>query len=125
MRAVSHDRDAWLSAEAVVRRVSRDDLSGAGRDPVSLIGKTVSWVRDYLGEAFTIPSEAIALVDGKRVPEDFVLERGQIIEFTDEDEEEDWARELHRSPEFWEMIRQRRREVGIPWDEAKRLLGDD
>jgi hypothetical protein len=41
---------------------------------------------------------------------------------------EDWDAEsaaLARSPEFWEMISRRRREVGIPWEEAKRELGLD
>jgi hypothetical protein len=28
-----------------------------------------------------------------------------------------------RSPEFWEMIRERRREQGIPWEEARKELG--
>ncbi len=38
---------------------------------------------------------------------------------------EDWDAELAalaQSAEFWEMIRERRREVAIPWDEAKRRL---
>jgi prevent-host-death family protein len=30
--------------------------------------------------------------------------------------------ELAQSPEFWEMIQQRRREAPIPWEEAKRQL---
>ena len=41
---------------------------------------------------------------------------------------EDWDAEsaaLAQSPEFWEMISQRRREVGIPWEEAKRQLDLD
>ena len=41
---------------------------------------------------------------------------------------EDWDAEsaaLAQSPEFWEMIRQRRREPTIPWDEAMRELGLD
>lgn len=41
---------------------------------------------------------------------------------------EDWDAEsaaLAQSPEFWEMIRQRRAETTIPWDEAKRQLGVD
>ena len=29
------------------------------------------------------------------------------------------------SAEFWEMIRRRRQEQGIPWDEAKKLLDLD
>ena len=28
-------------------------------------------------------------------------------------------------PEFWTMIRERRQEQGIPWEEAKRLLNND
>jgi hypothetical protein len=32
---------------------------------------------------------------------------------------------MHRSPEFWEMITQRRSEEAFPWDEAKRRLGVD
>jgi hypothetical protein len=32
---------------------------------------------------------------------------------------------LAQSPEFWEMISQRRREVGIPWEDAKRELDLD
>ncbi len=47
-------------------------------------GKTVSWVREQISEAFQIPSEATAFVDGNRVDEDFVLEKGQMLEFTDE-----------------------------------------
>lgn len=30
--------------------------------------------------------------------------------------------ELVESPEFWSLIRQRRQEKGIPWDEAKKQL---
>ena len=30
-----------------------------------------------------------------------------------------------RSPEFWAMIRQRRQEQGIPWNEAKQQLAAD
>jgi hypothetical protein len=41
---------------------------------------------------------------------------------------EDWDAEsavLAQSAEFWEMIPERRREVTVPWDEAKRQLGLD
>jgi hypothetical protein len=30
-----------------------------------------------------------------------------------------------RSPEFWQMIRERRQERGIPWEEARKELGLD
>jgi antitoxin (DNA-binding transcriptional repressor) of toxin-antitoxin stability system len=36
--------------------------------------------------------------------------------------EDDSAAFVH-SPEFWEMIRQRRQEQGIPWVEAQKELG--
>jgi hypothetical protein len=94
-------------------------------DTVSLIGKTVSWVRQYLGKTCTIPPEAMGFVDGKQVPEDYVLKEGQVLEFALEAEDEEWAAEMHKSPEFWEMIRQRRREPTIPWEEAKRQLDLD
>ena len=29
------------------------------------------------------------------------------------------------SPEFWQMIRERRHEPAVPWDEAKKQLGLD
>ena len=41
---------------------------------------------------------------------------------------EDWDAEsaaLAQSTGFWEMIRQRRGEPAIPWDESKRQLGVD
>jgi hypothetical protein len=41
---------------------------------------------------------------------------------------EDWVAESAvpaQSAEFWEMIRERRREVAIPWEEAKHRLGLD
>jgi len=125
MRAVTHDRDAQILSEALSRGETVSAPSSAHEDSVSLIGKTVLWVRKYLGEVFEILPEAITLVDGKRVSDDFVLEQGQILEFTDEDGDEDWADELSKSPEFWEMIHERRREEGIPWDEAMRRLDID
>ena len=33
--------------------------------------------------------------------------------------------DLAKSPEFWQMIHQRRQEQGIPWEEAQRLLDMD
>jgi hypothetical protein len=63
-------------------------------------GKTVSWVREQLGGVFQIPPEATAFVDGKRVPEDFVLAQGQILEFTDERRAERRPDELSGSSQF-------------------------
>ncbi len=125
MRAVSHDQDVGAVSGPVSQRPSPGDVRDSVKESVSLIGQTVSWVRAYLGEVFTIPHQAVALVDGKRVSEDFVLERGHILEFADEEEDEDWAAELYRSREFLEAMRQPRREGAIPWDEAKRRLDLD
>jgi hypothetical protein len=122
---MAHDRDIKNLSEVESRSETASDARGAGEATVSLIGKTVSWVREYFGETCTIPPEAMAFVDGKHVPEDYVLKEGQVIEFALEEEDEEWAAEMHRSPEFWEMIRQRRREPTIPWDEAMRELGLD
>jgi len=98
MRAVTHDRDAKILSEAESRGETASAPHGANEDTVSIVGKTVSWVRKYLGEVFDIPAEAMALVDGRKVAEDWVLELGQILEFTDEESDEDWAADLHKSP---------------------------
>ena len=125
MRAVTHDRAAEILSEAESRGEAVMRPPSPHGETVSLIGKTVSWVRKYLKEVSDIPAEATALVDGRKVSEDWVLELGQILEFTDEEGDEDWAAELYKSPEFWEMIRERRRQEAIPWDEAMRRLDLD
>ena len=125
MRAASGDRDTETPSKADRCSGSVSDSHGADGDSVSLLGKTVSWVRQYLGKTCTIPPEAMAFVDGKQVPEDYVLEEGQVLEFALEAEDEEWAAEMHRSPEFWEMLTQRRREEGIPWEEARKQLDLD
>jgi hypothetical protein len=90
-----------------------------------LVGKTLAWTRAQFERVYNTTLGELAFVDGKQVPEDYVLQAGQVLEFAEEREDKEWAAELHRSPEFWEMIRQRRSEVAIPWDEAKRRLGVD
>jgi len=91
----------------------------------SLVGNTVAWTRAQFDKFYKTTLGEMAFIDGEQVPEDDILQEGQILEFAEEQEEEGWAAELHRSPEFWEMIRQRRGEAAIPWDEAKRRLGVD
>jgi hypothetical protein len=122
MRAVSRDRDTEILCDAERHSETTSVPPGPPGESVSIVGKTVSWVRKYLGEVFEIPPEAIALVDGKRVSEEVILKQAQILEFSDEEGDEGQADDLYRSPEFWEMIRQRRREEAIPWDEAMRRL---
>jgi antitoxin (DNA-binding transcriptional repressor) of toxin-antitoxin stability system len=121
MRSVSHDRDTQIQSEEAVPSESATCTQGA-EDTLSIVDKKVSWVRKYLGHVFETPLEATAFVDGKRVSEDFVLKQGQILEFSDEEEEAGRTSELYESPEFWEMIRERRREKAIPWEEAMRRL---
>lgn len=50
----------------------------------NLGGKTVGSIRKSLREAFNIPSDAEALIAGKSVGDDFVLEGGQNLEFVKE-----------------------------------------
>jgi PHD/YefM family antitoxin component YafN of YafNO toxin-antitoxin module len=40
-------------------------------------------------------------------------------------EEDEASEALTRRPEFWQMIRERRQEQGIPWEEARKELGLD
>jgi len=125
MRAVTHDRDAEILSEAGGHGATATSPPSHHGEPVSIVGKTVSWVRKYLGEVFDIPAETMALVDGIRVSEDWVLKLGEVLEFTDAEVDDDWATEWYKSPEFWETIRKRRREEGISWNEAMRRLDLD
>lgn len=46
-----------------------------------LTGKTVGKIRKSLKEVFNIPSDAAALVDGKEVDAEFILQPNQHLEF--------------------------------------------
>lgn len=50
----------------------------------SLEGKTVGQVRKSLRDAFNIPGDANALIAGKDVGDDFILEGGMNLEFAKE-----------------------------------------
>lgn len=50
----------------------------------SLEGKTVGTVKKSLREVFNIPSDADALIAGKQVGDDFILESGMNLEFVKE-----------------------------------------
>lgn len=50
----------------------------------NLDGKTVGQVRKSLREVFNIPGDADALIKGKSVGDDFVLEGGMNLEFVKE-----------------------------------------
>lgn len=59
-------------------------VHGANQDYFDLEGKTVGAVRKSLREVFNIPGDAEALIMGKAVGDDFVLEGGQSLEFVKE-----------------------------------------
>jgi hypothetical protein len=125
MRAVSLDQAGHIVSSLPTRKEGVEHSHDVVDDTLSIVGKTVSWARQYLGGAFKIAPETTIFVDGKRVSDDFVLEQGQILEFSDEGGEEPRGKQLYESPEFWEMIRQRRREESIPWDDAIHRLDLD
>jgi hypothetical protein len=125
IRAASHDRDAEIPSEVKSRHDSVNGPHGVDEAPASLVGKTVAWTREHFERIYKTTLGAMAFVDGKKVSEDYVLKEGQVFEFADEEEDEEWAAEMYKSPEFWEMIRQRRSEEAIPWDVAMRQLGLD
>lgn len=47
----------------------------------NLSGKTVGGIRKSLRDAFSIPGDATALIDGKEVNDDFILQAGHNLEF--------------------------------------------
>lgn len=57
-------------------------VHGANQRYFDLAGKDVGSVRKSLREAFNIPGDAEARVDGKEVNDEFVLDNGQHVEFT-------------------------------------------
>jgi hypothetical protein len=122
MRAASQDRDAEIPHEAGGHSEFANTLEENYKDSVSLIGKSVAWARDHFEKVYHTTLGAMAFVDGKQVPEDYILKARQVLEFAEEAEDEEWAAEMHRSPEFWEMIRQRGHEEAIPLEEVKRQL---
>lgn len=56
-------------------------LHGANELNLTIKGKTVAWVRANLRDALNIAPGALALLDGRRVGEDLVLESGWTLEF--------------------------------------------
>src|SRR5262245_42404972 len=93
-RAMSHDRDAEIRSEAKGRSETVIDPHRADESSVSLIGETVAWARAHFERVFQTALGRLAFVDGKKVPEDYVLKEGQVLEFAEEDEDEVWATEL-------------------------------
>jgi len=59
-------------------------VHGANQEYYDLEGKSVGQVRKSLRDAFNIPGDASALISGKEVGDDFVLEGGMNLEFVKE-----------------------------------------
>lgn len=57
-------------------------VHGANSGYYALSGKTIGDVRKGLKDAFSLPGDAIAEVDGKTVGDDFILAEGQNLEFS-------------------------------------------
>lgn len=78
------DIDATLSrATSMMKKVRV--VHGANEQYFdNLEGKTVGMVRKSLREVFNIPGDADALIGGKTVGDDFILEGGQNLEFVKE-----------------------------------------
>ena len=88
-----------------------------GRSPVKTITIELDQLRDQLDKALAETEHGGVIVTRQGKP-------WIIVHPVTEDWDAESA-ELAQSPEFWEMIRERRREVSIPWDKAKRQLGVD
>ena len=66
--------EAALSKVRVVHGANEQYLDNLG-------GKTVGSVRKSLKDVFNIPGDATALVSGKEVQDDFILDGGMTLEF--------------------------------------------
>ena len=54
---------------------------GASSGNFPVVGKTVGQVADFLKEVLNIDEDAISIVNGNEVDEDYVLQRGETLEF--------------------------------------------
>ncbi len=78
------DIEATLSRAAQVTSKVRVVHGANERHFDNLDGKTVGTVRKSLREVFNIPGDADALIAGKKVGDDYILESGQTLEFNKE-----------------------------------------
>jgi len=56
-------------------------IHGANDDLFAVAGTTVATIQNHLADAFNIPIEAFAWVNGKLVGEEFILCGNDILEF--------------------------------------------
>lgn len=73
--------DRTLDKAAIAKSKIRVSQGANDRYFKNLEGKTVGQVRKSLRQAFNISSEASALIGGKEVEDDYILETGDHLEF--------------------------------------------
>lgn len=56
-------------------------IHGANDDVYPIAGCRVSLVRANLVDAFNIPADALAFVDGEQVDNEYILKEGAVLEF--------------------------------------------
>lgn len=56
-------------------------LHGANDEELELVGQTVQAVRASLVDSFNIPGDAMALVNGDQVDNNYVLKQNDVLEF--------------------------------------------
>jgi hypothetical protein len=81
---ISKDKTEIVFSQATKSDSKVRVVHGANQEYFDLAGKTVGSVRKNLREIFNIPSDAEALISGNAVPDDFILEGGQSLEFLKE-----------------------------------------
>lgn len=59
-------------------------IHGSNEQYLDLSGKTVGSIRKSLRDVFNIPGDADALVMGKQVGDDYIMDAGQTLEFSKE-----------------------------------------
>jgi hypothetical protein len=74
-----------VSAEDVLAKMNAVGkvkvIHGANDDEFEAVGATVSAVRANLVDAFNIPADALAFVDGEQVDNEYSLKAGETLEF--------------------------------------------
>ncbi len=73
-----------VSHEDVLKKLAEADvevISGSSDGKFKLSGKRVSAIRSHLVDAFAIPGDSQAYVDGKQVDETHIVQAGQTLEF--------------------------------------------
>jgi hypothetical protein len=71
--------DAHEAANQAIGKV--EIIHGAYQDSYEVAGKTVGYIRENLGDVYSIPPDAECLIDGNVVSDEFVLKANSTVEF--------------------------------------------